>query len=117
VELNGREKIMAQTELTRELLEAAVLGASLLGGGGGGTVEEALEVGEMALKIGPLHLVDPDDLAPSGTVLTCSTVTCPHRKDPCITPRARCARWSCFSRAAGPGLPALFPTSAEPRAW
>jgi len=80
---------MAKTELTRELLEAAVLGASLLGGGGGGTVEEALEAGETALKIGPLHLADPDDLDPAGIIVTCSTVTCPHRKDPFISPRAR----------------------------
>lgn len=100
---------MAQTELTRELLEAAVLGASLLGGGGGGTVEEALEVGEMALKIGPLHLVDPDDLHPSGTVLTCSTVTCPHRKDPCITPRARVRSVELLLESGGPRPSGLIP--------
>jgi hypothetical protein len=97
---------MAKTELTRELLEAAVLGASLLGGGGGGTVEEAIEIGETALKIGPLHLVDPDDLDPAATILTCSTVTCPHRKDPFISPRARVRSVemlleACASRPAG----------------
>ena len=32
---------MAKTELTREILEAMILGGSLLGGGGRGTTDEA----------------------------------------------------------------------------
>lgn len=100
---------MAKTELTRELLEAAVLGASILGGGGGGTVEEALEVGETALKFGPLHLVDPEDLEAWGTIVTCSTVTCPHRKDPFISPRARVRSIELLLESGAPRPSGLIP--------
>lgn len=80
---------MAIIELNEELLEAAVLGASLLGGGGRGSREETLETGRMALKIGPLHLLDLDDLDPQGTVVTCSTVSPTHRGGAFISPKAR----------------------------
>ncbi|MGI6252277.1 MAG: DUF917 family protein [Aminivibrio sp.] len=80
---------MAKTELTREILEAMILGGSLLGGGGRGTTDEALEVAEMALKFGPLYMTDPEDMDPGGIAVTCSAVTCPHRKDFFIPPKAR----------------------------
>ena len=79
---------MAKMQMNKDLVESAVLGASVLGGGGG-SEEGAIEVGELALKIGTPVLVDVDDLQPWQTVVSCSMVTCPYRKDPFIAPRAR----------------------------
>lgn len=80
---------MAIIQLTEELLEAAVLGASLLGGGGRGSREESLETGRMALKIGPLCLMDLDDMDQQGTLVTCSTVSPTQRGESFISPKAR----------------------------
>jgi DUF917 family protein len=87
---NGTEKetAMAKMQMNKDLVESAVLGASVLGGGGG-SEEGAIEAGELALKIGTPVLLDVDDLEPWQTVVSCSMVTCPYRKDPFIAPRAR----------------------------
>ena len=81
---------MAKLELTIDVLEDVLLGASVLGGGeGGSNTEQAMELGELALKIGNPVLVDVEDVDPEGTVVTCATVTCPHRKkNPFAGPRA-----------------------------
>jgi hypothetical protein len=80
---------MAKLELTMELLEDALLGASVLGGGEAGSADEAKELGELALKIGGPVLVDLEDVDPDGIVVTCATVTCPHQmKAPFASPRA-----------------------------
>lgn len=79
---------MARMKLTEEILEAAVLGASVLGGGDADSLEAALHLGGLALKIGEPFLVDVEDLDPDGTVVTCSSVTCPRIEDPFVSARA-----------------------------
>lgn len=61
---------MAKLQMNKDLLESAVLGASVLGGGGGGSEEDAIEAGELALKIGTPVLLDVDDLEPWQTVVS-----------------------------------------------
>ncbi|MDI9370013.1 MAG: DUF917 family protein [Synergistaceae bacterium] len=80
---------MAKIQLTMDLLEEALLGASVLGGGNGAQIDEAMELGELALKVNPPVLLDIEDLPPDGMVVTCASVTCPHRsKAPFVSPRA-----------------------------
>lgn len=100
---------MAKIELAGELLEAMILGGSLLGGGGRGTAEEAREVAETALKFGPLHMVAPDDLDPGDIIVTCSAVTCPHRMDFFIPPKARVRSLKLLLESGGPRPAGLIP--------
>jgi len=80
---------MTKMQLNKDLLEEALLGASVLGGGDGTKIEEAMELGELALKVNPPVLLDIEDLPPEGMVVTCATVTCPHRsRAPFLSPRA-----------------------------
>ncbi len=79
---------MARMKLTQDILEAAVLGASVLGGGDADSLEAALHLGGLALKIGSPVLVDAEDLDPEGTVVTCSSVTCPRIEDPFVSARS-----------------------------
>lgn len=79
---------MAELKLTREILEAAVLGASVLGGGDADSLEAALELGELALRMGEPVLVDVDDVNPEGTVITASSVSCPRVEDPYLSGRS-----------------------------
>lgn len=80
---------MPKLELNMELLEEALLGGSVLGGGDDSSIDDALVLGELALKINSLVLLDVEDIDPNGTVITCAMVTCPHRKKaPFANPRA-----------------------------
>ncbi len=81
---------MSKLQLTMDILEQALLGASILGGDGGTSIDEAMMLGELALKVNPPVLLDIEDLPPEGTVVTCATVSCPHRgkKTPFVSPRA-----------------------------
>ncbi|NLD95654.1 MAG: DUF917 family protein, partial [Synergistaceae bacterium] len=80
---------MPKLELTMDLLEEALLGGSVLGGGEGASIEEAMMLGELALKINSPALLDIQDIDPNGIVVTCAGVTCPHRmKAPFVSPRA-----------------------------
>ena len=79
---------MAELKLTRDILETAVLGASVLGGGDADSLEAALELGDLALRMGEPVLVDIDDVNPEGTVITCSSVTCPRIEDPYLSARS-----------------------------
>ena len=47
--------------MTMEDVEALALGGSILGGGGGGWYEEGIRDGALALEIGEVRLLDPDD--------------------------------------------------------
>ncbi len=83
------EKNMAKLQLTMDILEEALLGASVLGGGEGTSIDEAMMLGELALKINSPLLLDVEDIPSDGTVVTCGTVTCPHsKKAPFVSPRA-----------------------------
>ena len=80
---------MSKLELNMDVLEEALLGGSILGGGEGTSIDEAMMLGELALKISSPVLLDIEDIDPDGTVVTCATVTCPHRKKaPFASPRA-----------------------------
>lgn len=104
---------MAKTELTGELLEAMILGGALLGGGSRGTAEEAREAAETALKFGPLYLTAIDDPDPADIIVTCSAVTCPHRKDFSISPRARVRSLELLLASGTPRPAGLIPNECS----
>lgn len=104
---------MAKTELTGEILEAMILGGALLGGGSRGTAEEAREAAETALKFGPLHMIAPDDLAPADIIVTCSAVTCPHRKDFFIPAKARVRSLDLLLASGTPRPAGLIPNECS----
>ena len=77
---------MARLELNRDMLEAAVRGAFVLGGSG--SQEEALRLGGLALEMGSPVLVDVDDVNPAGTLVSCSTVIVPSGRVAPLSPRS-----------------------------
>ncbi len=75
-----------KTPLCPRLLEAAVLGGSVLGGGGGGASEWGLHYGRLALAQGRPVLLDGADLPPESTVVTVSLVGAPASPDAHVDP-------------------------------
>ena len=71
---------MGRLRLDKELVEAAVLGGGVLGGGGGGSMEAGRRNGLLAVELGTLELVDPDDLPGEAMVATASAVGSPAAK-------------------------------------
>ncbi len=71
---------MARLRLTKELVEAAVLGGGVLGGGGGGSVEDGRRNGLLAVEFGAPELVDVDDLPDGAMLATASAVGSPAAK-------------------------------------
>ncbi len=55
-------------------VEAYVLGGAVLGGGGGGSISSGLEVGNLAIKIAPVEILEPKEVDPKGIVVTVSAV-------------------------------------------
>lgn len=66
--------------LTKQDLEYAVIGGSILGGGGGGSIEMGREIGERALEIGDVYLVSTDEIPDQAVLLTVSAVGAPAAK-------------------------------------
>src|SRR5512133_521925 len=71
---------MAKLRLTKELVEAAVIGGGVLGGGGGGSVDEGRRNGLLAVQYGAPDLVDVDDLPDDAMLATASAVGSPAAK-------------------------------------
>ena len=79
---------MSRLKLTREHVEAALLGGCFLGGGGGGSMAKGRSLGEAALSAGPLELVSLDEIDPEAIVVTCSAVGAPAAKEATARPEA-----------------------------
>jgi uncharacterized protein len=71
--LNGRWG-PAIRRLTREDVDFAVAGGSILAGGGGGWVEHGRLLGELAMSLRPPMLASADEVASDGFVVTASLV-------------------------------------------
>ncbi len=68
---------MAKTNITEEVAEQAILGGAVLGGGGGGSMEKGRKNIAVALRSGPLQLIDVDDIPPDTILVTGSAVGAP----------------------------------------
>lgn len=79
---------MSRIILTKEHVEAAVLGGAVLGGGGGGAMERGRELGHLAVRIGRPVLVGAEECADDSILVTCSGVGAPAAKDAFVSPRA-----------------------------
>ena len=77
---------MARLRLTKELVEAAVIGGGMLGGGGGGSVDEGRRNGLLAVQYGAPDLVDVDDLPDDAMLATASAVGSPAAKTTYVLP-------------------------------
>ncbi|MFP4482946.1 MAG: DUF917 domain-containing protein [Thermovirgaceae bacterium] len=78
---------MGRTVLTKEHVEAAVLGGAVLGGGGGGSMQHGLELGRLAVRIGRPVLVDAGEWNDDDVLVTCSGVGAPAAKKSFVSPR------------------------------
>ena len=74
-------------ELTPGCLEAAVAGGAILGGGGGGSGELGAGLGRLALSVGDLFLLAPEEISPDKTAITCSLVGAPAAVGSRVLPR------------------------------
>lgn len=63
--------------ITRQDVEAAVLGGAILGGGGGGWIEEGRTLGLLALENGFSEILSIDDIPETAILLTVSAVGAP----------------------------------------
>ncbi|MCJ7623732.1 MAG: DUF917 family protein [Anaerolineaceae bacterium] len=75
-------------KLSIDDVRAAVLGGAVLGGGGGGSMENGLELGERALRVGEPELVQIAEVPQDGIQLTCSYVGSPAAKHIHVEPEA-----------------------------
>lgn len=73
--------------LTKELLDAALLGGTILGGGGGGDARKGRKYAEIAVEYTDLRLISADDLNDNDIVLTASLVGAPNAENQFMTPK------------------------------
>lgn len=71
---------MSKMQITKEIIEAAVVGGSVLGGGGGGSMKDGLKMALQALEAGPMELIDIEDLSEDSYVVNVSAVGAPSAK-------------------------------------
>jgi DUF917 family protein len=72
--------------LTRDLVEAAVLGGTILGGGGGGLIDIALETARLAVSYGSPQLWSLDELEEHDVVVVVAGVGAPGAPDQHVAP-------------------------------
>jgi DUF917 family protein len=72
--------------IDEQLLEAAVLGGTVLGGGGGGARSEGMNMGRAALERGTPRFCTIDDLGDDALVATVAVVGAPSQRDAFIEP-------------------------------
>lgn len=77
---------MANLELTKELLEAAVLGGCVLGGGGGGSMEKGRSTARLGLELRAVTLIDPEDMDDNEVLINVSNVGAPSAKNAYVEP-------------------------------
>lgn len=65
---------MARLKLTKDLIDAAVLGGCVLGGGGGGSMEEGRQIANIALSLSSVELVDIEDMNDDNILINVSAV-------------------------------------------
>lgn len=73
--------------LTKEVLDAALAGGTILGGGGGGDPKKGRKYAEIAVEYTDLRLISAYDLDDSDTLLTASLVGAPNAENQFMTPR------------------------------
>jgi DUF917 family protein len=71
------------TMLTMDDVRAAVLG-----GGGGGSMQNGLELGELAIRRGPPEMVPIEEMPGEAQIVTCSYVGSPAAEHICVRPEA-----------------------------
>lgn len=72
---------MSRLKLTKDLVDAAVLGGCVLGGGGGGSMEEGRQIANIALSLSSVELVDIEDMNDDNILINVSAVGAPSAKD------------------------------------
>jgi DUF917 family protein len=75
-----------KTELTHDVVEAAVLGGTILGGGGGGRIDMALDLARLAVTYGTPQLWSLDELEEHGLVAVVAAVGAPGAPHQHVTP-------------------------------
>lgn len=78
---------MTERIITEAMAEAAILGGAVLGGGGGGSMQKGRQNIKEALALGPVRLIDIDDIAPDAVLITGSAVGAPAAVDAQALPR------------------------------
>ena len=78
---------MAELVIDQDMVEAAVVGGAVLGGGGGGSMDWGRELGQLAVRLGTVRLVNIDNINAEDTIVTVSAVGAPAAK------QARPAGW------------------------
>lgn len=73
--------------LTKEILDAAITGGTILGGGGGGDPQKGRKYAKLAVEYTDLWLVSADSLSDDDMLLTASLVGAPNAKDQFIAPK------------------------------
>lgn len=74
-------------QLTKDVLDAALVGGTILGGGGGGDPKKGRKYAEIAVDYTDLRLISPEELDDEDVLLTASLVGAPNAKDQFMTPR------------------------------
>ncbi len=91
-----------------QLLEAAVLGGTVLGGGGGGARSEGMKMGRAALDRGTPRFCTIDDLADDALVATVAVVGAPSQRDAFVAPEDYVRTVQSLQDLAGKTLAALI---------
>ena len=73
--------------LTKEVLDAALAGGTILGGGGGGDPVKGRKYAELAVEYTDLRLIMADDLESDDVLLTASLVGAPNASDQFMLPK------------------------------
>ena len=73
--------------LTKDVLDAALAGGTILGGGGGGDPKKGRKYAEIAVDYTDLRLITIDDLEEDDVLLTASLVGAPNAANQYMTPK------------------------------
>ena len=73
--------------LTKDVLDAALAGGTILGGGGGGDPKKGRKYAEIAVDYTDLRLITIDDLDEDDVLLTASLVGAPNAANQYMTPK------------------------------
>lgn len=68
---------MSKFKMTKDLIDAAVLGGCVLGGGGGGSMKAGRQVANIAVSLSSVELVDIEDMSSDSILVNVSAVGAP----------------------------------------